>query len=197
MSYHVYTTLGFILEGKPADDADKYYYIFTKELGLVIASAKSVRKNESKLRPSLDDSSLSELSFVRGKQRWKIISAREVSHIYRTFLSDHAKRDVAMRILDLLKKLLQGEEKNESLFQIVYDAILFLEQTKMSREELVSFEHIATLRILTNLGYVKGSDEYSSFIETNVWSKAILHDGTLFTKQMVKDINASIEASQL
>lgn len=197
MSYHVYTTLGYILRGEPTDDADKYYYIFTKELGLVIASAKSVRKNESKLRPSLDDSSLSELSFVRGKQRWKIISAREVAHIYRTFSHDHRKRDIAMCVLDLLKKLLQGEEKNEALFQIVYDAFLFLESSKMSREELVSFEHIVTLRILTNLGYVKGNDAYSSFIETNVWSSAMLHDGIAFAQQMTKDINASIEASQL
>jgi DNA repair protein RecO len=197
MSYHVYTTQGIVISGKALGDADKYYHIFTKELGLILASAKSVRKPESKLRYALDDFCISELSFVRGKHYWKITSARDILNIFKTLSLDHSKRNILVRALNLTKQLLQGEEKNEQLFNLLSGAHNFLHTTTLTGEELVAFECVLSLRILSSLGYVKNEEVYSSFIETSVWSSFLLHDAVPYIAKMTSQINASIEASQL
>lgn len=197
MSYHVYTTLGIVLDGKPSGEADKYYSIFTKELGLIIASAKSVRLSQSKLRFALNDYSLSEFSFIRGKHRWKITSSREIANIYKHYFAEDDTRDTAVRILHLLKQLLQGEEKNEALFVLVFDALQFLKMNQLRDKELKAFECVALLRILATLGYVKEEALYSSFLETSAWSSFLIDDAIPLIPDMISQINTSIEASQL
>lgn len=197
MSYHVYTTIGIVLDGKPSGEADKYYSIFTKELGLIIASAKSVRFNQSKLRFSLDDYSLLECSFIRGKHGWKITSCREIANIYKHYFEKTETRDTALRILHLLKKLIQGEEKNEALFTLVFNALEFLKANQLREKELKAFECVALLRILSTLGYVKEEALYSSFLETSAWSIFLIEDAIPLIPNMISQINTSIEASQL
>lgn len=197
MAYHVYTTKGIILSGKPQSDADKYYSIFTEELGLIIASAKSVRKVESKLRFGLDDFTISEISFIRGRYGWKITSSKDIENIYTSFRSDHGKRDSALRILLLLRQLVVGEEQNKELFMIVLSSLEFLQKSHLSVLELKAFECIAILRILTVLGYAQYNESYSSFVETSAWSSFIIADAQGHITDLIRDINHSIEASQL
>jgi DNA repair protein RecO len=197
VAYHIYTTKGLILAGLPQGESDKYYYIFTEDLGLVIASAKSVRKNESKLRFGLSDLALSELSFIRGKNRWKITHAREIENLHRAFAPDQPKERVVARILEMLQKLLTGEEKHTELFTLIEDSFQFLSHAKMLSSELRSFELVLMLRILRMLGYGKEGRAYESCVNTTAWSGHLLDDAVLHQKQMTEDINNSIEASQL
>ena len=144
MAYHVYSTLGIVLEGRPQGDADKYYYIFTEELGLVIASAKSVRRCESKLRYGLNDFTLAELSFIRGKREWKITSARDIENIFRNFSTEPHKRDTALRILLTLRQFVVGEEQNKELFSVVVSALKFLKKSKLTDLEIRTFQCLIT-----------------------------------------------------
>lgn len=75
MSHEIYTTKGYIISSEGKSESDKNFFILTKDLGLIRATAQGVRKIESKLRYSLQDFSFSEISFVMTKAGWRITSA--------------------------------------------------------------------------------------------------------------------------
>jgi len=70
--YSVYTTAGFVLGSAERGEANKIYSIYTKDFGLVRASAQAVRLEKSKLRYNLDDFTHGHFSLVRGKELWKL-----------------------------------------------------------------------------------------------------------------------------
>jgi len=53
--HHIHHTEGIILESRNFGEGGKYYSIFTRDLGMVYASAQGVRKMSSKLRFILQD----------------------------------------------------------------------------------------------------------------------------------------------
>ena len=55
MSHEIHKTEGFVLGSRPIREADKYFFIYTKDFGLIGAMAKGIRKLDSKLRFHLQD----------------------------------------------------------------------------------------------------------------------------------------------
>lgn len=144
MSYHIYTTRSIVLSERPVREADRVYSVLTRDLGLVHATALGVRKESSKLRGNIEPFSLSSISFVRGKERWRATSAE---FIQRIALSP----DIA-RPLILLEKLVQGETPNPELFDDIEQAV----QSRGPLNEM--FEIHLVSKILFHLGYLKESD---------------------------------------
>jgi recombinational DNA repair protein (RecF pathway) len=135
MAYTVHTTEGFILSSTPVGEANRLYHIFTREFGVIIATAQGVRLMQSKLRPHLVDSSLSSISLVKGKEFWRITSA---AGIYRS------NNKIYIQILSVIKRLLQGEGEHETLFD-------YLKQ-ELFKDNLD--ETTIMIKILTDLGYI-------------------------------------------
>ncbi len=75
--YSIQTTPGFIIDSRAYGEAGKMLFIFTRDLGLVMAVAQGIRFERSKLRPFTQDYSFGEFSFVRGKEMWRLTSAQE------------------------------------------------------------------------------------------------------------------------
>ncbi|MEK7163202.1 MAG: recombination protein O N-terminal domain-containing protein [Patescibacteria group bacterium] len=110
MSYAVYSTRGFVLGSAPSGEASKIYLIYTEDFGLVRARAQSVRLLVSKLRYNLEDYSFGIFSLVRGREIWRLAGAEKLDLPKSSFL-------ICARVLNLTKRLVQGEEKNEKLFK--------------------------------------------------------------------------------
>jgi recombinational DNA repair protein (RecF pathway) len=110
MSYAVYTTRGFILGSAPNGEASKVYTIYTEDFGLVRAKAQGVRLLASKLRYNLDDFAFGSFSFVRGKELWRLTGAETAS-------LGPENAPLRARILTLVRRLVQGEERNDGLFK--------------------------------------------------------------------------------
>ena len=197
MSHHVYKTEGLIISSHPSGESNKFYYIFTRDLGLVFASAQGVRKLQSKLRYSLQDFSFAQISLVRGKNMWKITNAVYEKNFYQLFKESDAKIFVCSQIFSLIKKLLAGEEKNEILFDIVKSSLRFLEESELNSDEIKNFECIAVLKILHNLGYLGESDSLKKFIEEQVWSLELISAMMDSKKEAIFNINKSIKETQL
>ena len=153
--YAIYQTEGIVLGGADSGEANRYLYIFTKDLGLVGATAQGLRELKSKLRYSLQDFSYSKVDLVRGKSGWRVVSAQSIvnySHIFR----DGDKKEcfeTTVRLCRLLGRLLKGEEQNEKLFSEVMEILSALKEQTLSREDVFNLEIIAVMRILKNLGY--------------------------------------------
>jgi recombinational DNA repair protein (RecF pathway) len=154
MSYAVYTTRGFILGSAPSGEASKIYSIYTEDFGLIRGKAQGVRLLVSKLRYNLEDYSFATFSLVRGKEVWRVTGAEKES-------IPASNTRVRARILNLTRRLVQGEERNDALFA----ALLSL------KEESIS-ETVALAAILDALGYLdkktlEGKSEREAILEIN------------------------------
>lgn len=113
MSYVVYSTRGFVLGSAPSGEASKIYLIYTEDFGLVRARAQGVRLLASKLRYNLEDYSFGIFSLVRGREVWRLTGAEKLDLPKFSFL-------IRARVLNLTKRLVQGEEKNKKLFKALF-----------------------------------------------------------------------------
>ena len=69
MSHYRYKTEAFILGSISTGEANRFIDIFTKELGRIRATARSVREERSKLRFSLQDFSISKIGRASCRER--------------------------------------------------------------------------------------------------------------------------------
>ncbi len=154
--HHIYHTEGFILESKNLNEANKYYHILTRDLGLVVASAQGIRKISSKLRFVLQDFSYVKIDFVRGKDFWRITSASKTNKLD-SLIKKEGILPVIFNLSKLLKRLLPGENVDEILFSDFIAGLSFLENEK-EQKNFFLIEAIIVLRVLYFLGYV--GEEY-------------------------------------
>lgn len=192
--HHIYHTEGIILGSKNYGEAGKYYSIFTRDLGMIYASAQGVRKISSKLRFVLQDYSYLKIDFVRGKDFWRIISCSKTDKL-EIIKKEKEKLRIFANISNLLKRLLAGEEPNQVLFDDLLTGLLFLEKSKI-KEEWLNIEVIIVLRILNNLGYIGGSDNLNSMIRSPFEDNLIFEVGKNRTKILSK-INRALGETHL
>lgn len=190
MSHSIYTTEGFILKSAPFGEANKYYFIFTRDFGLIRATAQSVRHLKSKLRYGLEDFSLAQISVVRGRELWRLTSAEKKLNI-----KDKEKLLLISRIFSLLLRLLHGEEKNDLLFDSLREGMVFLDNYNDQRRE--SFECILALRILSALGYIGKLGEFDQFTTSYYFTNELLINMTNLKKQAILEINKSLRETHL
>ena len=162
--HHIYHTEGIILGSKNFGEAGRYYSIFTKDLGMIYASAQGVRKMSSKLRFILHDFAYVKVDLVQGKDFWRVTSAAKTNQ-----LEEITKRPENFKILvnitRLLKRLLVGTEKNELLFDELLHGFFILENAKLV-EERQDIEVNIVLQILAKLGYIEDSNSTRTRIQT-------------------------------
>ncbi len=197
MAHHIYTTDAFVLDSIAFGEANSFLYIFTRELGLIGASARSVREIRSKLRYGLQNFCYSSVSFVRGKREWKITSALPKKNLHKIFAEDKDKFLVCAHAMSLIKKLVTGEEKNDRLFDVLSGGFSFLETGDFSKNDLANFECIMMLRILCNLGYLTSDQSLKIFADTDEWGSELLAQMNPLRAVAISEINLAIKESQL
>lgn len=195
--HHVYQTRGFVFGSTNFGEANSVFKVFTKDLGLVRASAQGVRFLKSKLRYSLHDFSYCEISLVRGKEQWRIVGAQKIFSIRDQFLNSIPVFQIFVRVFLLLDRLLSGEEKNESLFSHIEEAVLHLKDNSLEGELVRNFEYILVLRILHCLGYLGSSPDTDAFVLSPYWNTELLEKMSHSNAKILQEINKSIKESQL
>ncbi|MGB3922066.1 MAG: DNA repair protein RecO [Minisyncoccia bacterium] len=196
MSYHIYTTRGIVLGERPAREADRVYTIFTKDLGLVRASATGVRKDLSKLRGHLEPFSLATVSLVRGREYWRLTSAELVYNL-ETRLSETPELFLAFaKNFSLLEKLVAGEEKHLELFEDIAAVAELIVEGNIPALDPESVEILLAARILFNLGYLSAEEEFGPLLEGNLTAET-LKAVSESKKSLIKAINQGIQSSQL
>jgi len=194
--YHLYHTEGFIVGSSPRGEGSRTISLLTKELGLVTATAQSIREERSKLRYGLQEFSLSLCTMVRGKGIWRITSAVLVEHLYHTFRGSPEVSLMFGRVFRLLRRLVGGEEKNERVFLVVRDAVEFAKINPLL--SVAEIEVVLVLRILFLLGYLAPRGEFEAvFAGDLVWNETLLTGARVFRSLALSDINNSLQATQL
>jgi DNA repair protein RecO len=198
MSHTIYTTEGFILKSANFGEANKYFFIFTREFGLIKAAAQSVRHLKSKLRYGLEDYSLVQISVVRGREIWRLTSAEKRLAIKLLQGKENSEKFLLLsRIFSLLLRLLHGEEKNDLLYSCLREGIIFLSNTNLTKEDLSNFECILALRILAALGYIGSVGDFNQFIESPYFTSELLAKISLLKTRAILEINKSLKETHL
>ena len=192
--HHIYHTEGLILSSKNYGEAGKYYSIFTRDLGMIYASAQGVRKLSSKLRFVLTDYSYVKLDLVRGKDFWRLTSALKTNKL-ESISKDSETFRIYANIARLLRRLLAGEDANEFLFDDVLKGLFILEKCKTS-EELRGIEAIIVLRALHNLGYI-GEDEMLRNIIKSPFEESLIFEVGKSRSKILSHINKALGETHL
>lgn len=162
MAHEVHTTDALVLASTDVQDADKLFWLLTKDFGLIFASAKSVREEVSKLRYSLGDLTYTKVSLVRGKGMWRITGADTQTHIYALGPDEQV---VFGRIAALVRRVVPTDEVQDTIYDIIFNAfVAFATPTQENEREII--EHLAVARLLYRLGYVLDSSEYGTLLHT-------------------------------
>ena len=190
--HNIYTTEGFILKSINFGEANKFFFIFTKEFGLIKAAAQGVRHLKSKLRYNLEDFSFGQISVVRGKEIWRITSAEK-----KLTLKNKETFQLLSRIFSLLLRLLHGEEKNDLLFTGLKEGVNFLDKNLLNEENLANFECILALRILSALGYIGKLGDFDQFTTSPYFSQGLLNNMSALKSKAIWEINKSLKETHL
>lgn len=197
MAHITYKTDGLVLGRTSVGESDQYITLFTRELGLVRAHARSIRKEHSKLRYHLQELTRGEFLLVRGKNIWRVIGARSSWNSFYTFRQNQSKTALVRRYLRLLKRLLQGEGEQRELFSLVEEGFIFLRDESLDEDLLQNFEYLLVLRTLLLLGYVGERDVLSGILSTHSFDKKTLAQISPLRRVAVLEINRALRESQL
>lgn len=192
--HHIYHTEGIILGSRNYGEAGKCFYIFTRELGMIYASAQGVRKMSSKLRYVLQDFSYVKVDLVRGKDFWRVTSSSKTNEL-EDFTHKVASLQVFSNVARLLKRLLAGEEKNEILFDDLLRGLKVLEKTN-SIPEIRNVEVLLVLRVLYHLGYVGGGESVGEYT-VSPFEDELVFEISKNRARVLEHINKALRETQL
>ena len=190
--HHIYHTEGIILGSKNFKEANKYFYILTRDLGLVYAEAQGIRKISSKLRFVLQDFNYLKLDFVQRKNIWRITNAIKTNEL-EELNKDFYKLKIVANIAKLLLRLLPGVEPNQELFKEILSGLNLIENNQ-DKEELKNIEIVLVLRILSNLGYI---GENFEDLTRSPFESELLPILSKNKINIVKEINKALRETQL
>lgn len=167
MSYKTYITEAIICGNSNSNTADKSFLLFTRDAGMMYASAKSVREERSKHRYALQDFSRVRVTLVHGKSGWKITGSEAIENLYTNAHSRDA-RAFFRNTLMLLRRVARGETAHADIFDDVITASMLLEDTESSHVET-----ILAFRILYTLGYVAPESTFEHIVREPLTSTLV------------------------
>ncbi len=191
--HHIFHTEGFVLGSKNYREADKYYYILTRDFGLIYASAQGIRKISSKLRFVLQDFAYIRVDLVRGRDFWRITTASKTNLL--EFVINPIALGITANISKLLRRLLAGEEANEKLFMDLVSGFSVLEKAK-DKKEAHNIETIIVLRILNNLGYI-GEGKISDEFILSPFEGDLIFQASENRNKILREINKALKETHL
>lgn len=192
--HHIYHTEGIILGSRNFGEAGRYYYIFTRDLGMITAEAQGVRKMSSKLRFVLQDFAYLKIDLVQGRNIFRVTNALKTG-ILEQIIKQRKNFEVFANIARLLKRLLAGVEANEALFTDLIHGLSILEKAEV-KDDLRNIEAIIVLRILNNLGYI-GENELLQNLTKSPFEENLVFEVSKDRTKILHQINKALKETHL
>lgn len=193
MSYRIYTTKGIVLKKKSSGEQNSLLYILTKDLGLVIASARSTRSAKSKLKGLMEEYSYGDFSLVKGKNGWQLTNVSNAGNFF--FEANEYSRKTLAQVSSVLVKMIQGEVEQSDIYETVLNSFSYLSNTE--KESVHSVEIVTVLRVMNFLGYVETTDEIKNLTSQLNLDDSLIEYVSRNKIRLVGIINKAIKASQL
>lgn len=196
MPYRIYHTDAIVLASFPKGDADRVYDLYTRELGAVRGEARSIRREASRLRYTLQTFSRAEVDLLRGKHGWRISTARPIDS-HRDIWEDPMRRAVLASIARLLRRLVQGEDADPALYAVILRELELLAGTPVETAALRSRECVALVRVLSVLGYWDVSGPWGYLVPPSTDEASVLAQMRPTERALIAEINRVLKETHL
>ena len=155
-------TQGIIIKKSNLGEVDKLLTVYTENLGKILVKAKSVRKNQAKLKGHLELFSNSHLMIAPGRG-FDIITGAETIEGFSFLHQDLSLLAATHYLSELIDKLIPVPEKDINIWQLILNSFQDLDQQNQSVKFIISnFEN----RLLEFLGYSPEQEDMVSFAES-------------------------------
>lgn len=157
----LYKTQGIIIKTFNSGEIDRLVTVYTKEFGKLLLKAKSVRKNQAKLKGHLELFLYSHLIVAPGRGL-DIVTGAETIEGFSRLRKNLPSLAAAYYLSELIDKLVAGPEKDENIWQLLLKSFRGINQEDSEIKTTVeNFER----SILRFLGYGR-QDNFLRFIES-------------------------------
>ena len=153
-SYNIYQTDAFVLAKKDLGEADQVLILFTEKFGKIYALAPGARYLKSKLRYGIQPLSFTRVGLVAGRDFWRLV---DIEAPRAPLISlDEANLELFAKFLSLLERMVQGQERDDSLWSTVKSLYRFLNRNpRLSKEKRLDLEVESAVNLLFFLGYLE------------------------------------------
>jgi DNA repair protein RecO (recombination protein O) len=145
-------TEALVLKSIKFGDTSRIATLYTQNYGKIKVIAKGIRKPKSRLAGALQTFSHIQIVFYK-KQTTEIylLSQSEILHSYQSLSRDLHRYVFASAVLELLDRLITGEEPNPRLFELTLEVLSFMETCPQKSLEKSFWSYASKLADL--LGY--------------------------------------------
>ena len=178
MSIEKYTTEAFILREYIQGEADMNYKVWTKDFGIIFASARSIRKVNAKLRMLAKKNTFLSMTLVKGKEIWRLTGVEESKENFKD--SQHSL-EVRAVIAETINRFLEEKKTYKKLFEKL--KFITLLESGLSEIEIQKLKILIYYLVLVDTGYadakiigVKDINEYKSFDMKDFYNHFILNE---------------------
>lgn len=188
----VHHTDAFILKHQPLGEANARVWLFTRELGLVVATVQGVRKQGAKLQMQLSDYALVSADLVRGKDVWRLVSATEISNPFLGKRRNGLGR-AYVRTLGAVERFCHGEEANAVLFEHLLACLEGIDHKELDER---SFDTLSVWKVMAMLGYIDIEEADKRFFTDPFVDGVRVMDGASCAR-LIRETNDTIKETHL
>ncbi len=184
MAHAMYITDAIVCGSYHHNTSDKTFLLFTREFGMLFATARSVREERSKQRTALQDFSVIRVSLVKGKSGWRIGSTEAHANPFMAAVSRPARAGITY-LIKTMRRYVQGEQAMPRAFDDL-EATLAAIEASTDVHLITQWQQVYIIRLLYTLGYVALEASLQALIEAANMDEAV----AAYTPAL----NASLEA---
>lgn len=187
----IHHTEAFVLKSVESGEANRRVWLFTKELGLIVATVQGVRKPGAKLRSHLIDYTLITADLVKGRDVWRLTSAQVEENPF-VGTHDETSARTYVRALGLVERLCIEEGAHPDVFAHLCE-VLALVRAPHPFPKL--FDAVTLWKIVALFGYSEESDLFTLLMPQPL--PALSETDTLTTARVVRSVTESLKHSHL
>ncbi|MDD5551669.1 MAG: DNA repair protein RecO [Candidatus Pacebacteria bacterium] len=135
MLHETIKTKAVVIGEKELGEDDKLFYLYTKKFGKIEVLGKAIRKPQAKLKGGLQILNLINLEFVKGKN-FNIVTDAILKEDFSEIKENPKLFRMALYISDILNKLVNGEEKDEEIWNLLLETLKKIKKNKPGSEWL-------------------------------------------------------------
>ncbi len=170
----LHTTPAFIVSSTPHGESNRVYRLLTETHGMLYAHAQSVRELRNRNRYALSTGCFVSVTLVRGREMWRLASARTVPDITLPPRASYQK------ILGLIGQLTPVEDPFAQSFQLFLAHIRAL--AAATPEDAHAVELIGVIRLLVERGYFATPGDMA------LRTERICADHTEYSKDLCREV---------
>ncbi|MFH1551934.1 MAG: DNA repair protein RecO [bacterium] len=149
----LYKTQGIIIKQANLGETDRLLNVYTKDFGKILIKAKSVRKNQAKLKGHLELFLYSDL-MIAPARGFDIITSAETIDGFQCLRKNLSCLSSAYYISELTDKMIAGTEKDDNLWFLLLNSFQRLNEKEQNIKPIIkNFEN--SLLELLGYGYQK------------------------------------------